>query len=135
MSRSGYYEDCCDETWSTIRWRGAVVAAIRGKRGQKLLRDLRDALEAMPEKRLIAKKLEADGEVCALGALGRARGIDMQTLDPEDSEHVAATFGVADALAREIVHINDDEWGPCSPEERWEWTHRWVCRQIKDKRP
>ena len=38
MSRSGYTDGF--EMWSVIRWRGAVASAIRGQRGQRLLRDL-----------------------------------------------------------------------------------------------
>lgn len=48
MSRSEYSENL--DSWSLIRWRGQVVSAIRGKRGQAFLRELVDALEAMPEK-------------------------------------------------------------------------------------
>ena len=58
MSRSAYSDDLEDDVMNL--WRGAVMSAIRGKRGQQLLRDLRDALDAMPEKRLIANHLVDD---------------------------------------------------------------------------
>ena len=61
MSRSGYSDDC--DTWPLICWRGAVASALRGKRGQQFLIELRDALDAMPEKRLIAEQLQ-DGTGC-----------------------------------------------------------------------
>jgi len=38
MSRSGYSDDC--DVWALIRWRGAVKSAIRGARGQAMLREL-----------------------------------------------------------------------------------------------
>ena len=38
MNRSGYTEE--GDNWSVVRWRGAVKAAIRGKRGQAFLREL-----------------------------------------------------------------------------------------------
>ena len=139
MSRSGYsgYSEDCDG-WALIRWRGAVAQAIRGQRGQAMLRELVQALDALPEKRLAADLLvTADGDYCALGALGRARGIDLVTLDPEDRSAVAQAFGVAEALVAELVFENDegviDEQRPvnfevCGPMRKWE-SHtqlRWV---------
>lgn len=58
MSRSDYSEDL--DMWDLIRWRGQVASAIRGKRGQKLLRDLAAALDAMPVKALIADELQTE---------------------------------------------------------------------------
>src|ERR1700742_3245671 len=107
MSRSGY-SDSIDE-WSMIRWRGQVASAIRGKRGQALLKDLRNALLSMDEKRLIVGELETeDGDVCALGAVGKMRGVNMADVDPEEPEGVAAKFNIASQLAREIVYMNDE---------------------------
>jgi hypothetical protein len=128
MSRSGYCDDI--ESWSLIRWRGQVASAIRGKHGQKLLVDLYKALDSMPEKRLIAGELEAeDGAVCALGALGKSRGLDMKEVDVEDYDAVADMFGVAHQLAQEIVFLND-EYHYASPEERYEKMKGWVLKQI-----
>ncbi len=63
MSRSGYSDDL--DSWALIRWRGQVASAIRGRRGQAVLRDLLAALDAMPEKALVASELETpQGEVC-----------------------------------------------------------------------
>lgn len=132
MSRSGYTDDC-DDTWQHIRYRGAVASATRGKRGQRLLRELRDALDAMPVKRLISRELECEGEVCALGALGRARCVDMADIDPNEPEEVAAAFDVAEALAREVVYENDEGDRNATPEERWEYMRRWVDSQIEEK--
>lgn len=141
MSRSGYCDDI--DNWAMIKWRGQVASAIREKRGQKLLTDLLVALDAMPEKSLIAHDLETEeGEVCALGALGRVRGIDMQKLDPEEPESVAAAFGIATPLAQEIVYMNDDyldavwnestkRYEDVSPELRWAKMRAWVASQIK----
>lgn len=131
MSRSGYY-DCCDG-WDLIRWRGAVKSAIRGKRGQAFLRELRDALDAMPEKRLIANALRSEsGEVCAIGAVGVARGVDMATIDPEDREQVSEAFGIAETMAAEIVYENDEAYwrGPETPEHRWQRMRDWVEEHL-----
>jgi hypothetical protein len=129
MDRHGYVDDCDDDPLALGRWRAQVASAIRGRRGQKLLRDMRDALDAMQEKRLIAEDLEHEGEVCALGAVGCARGIDMFGIDPEDTRRVAATFDIAEPLAREIAYENDE--GHKTPEARWQYMRSWVERRIK----
>lgn len=137
MSRSGYVDDL--DPLDLGRWRGRVASATRGKRGQDFFRALVAALDAMPEKRLIANELELDGEVCAIGALGRARGIDMSQLDPEESEDVADTFNIAECLAKEVVYMNDEyfDWKyvagtrtEYTPEERWQKMRDWVVKQI-----
>lgn len=130
MSRSGY-DDNFDQ-WSLIMYRGAVAKATKGARGQALLRDLLDALDKLPERKLIAGKLVEDGAVCALGALGNARGLAMKGLDPENTEAVAAKFGIADALAREIVYMNDEgSYRVATPEQRFIRMREWVASQIK----
>lgn len=134
MSRSGYTDDI-DDLRRHSMWRGAVASAIRGARGQAMLRELLAALDAMPDKALAAENLiDADGEVCALGALGVARGIKaLPDIDPEDYDGVAKTFGIAPALVREIVYENDEgEWYPETPEQRWSRMRAWVAEQIKD---
>lgn len=149
MSRSGYSDDC-DDNWAMIRWRGYVASAIRGKRGQAFLREMLAALDAMPEKKLIANDLvRGDGCVCAIGAVGKARGVDMSGLDPEDSATVAHAFGINEKLAQEIVYLNDEaEWWErdengnairegdsfkkITPEGRWRRMRAWVANQIKE---
>ena len=131
MSRSGYHDDF--ENWSLIRWRGAVASATRGAKGQRLLTDLAAAMDAMPVKRLIPDSLiTADGEFCTLGVLGQARGIDIKALDADDFDSVAQAFGVAPALAREIVFENDEgSWNTETPEQRWQRMREWVRQNTK----
>jgi hypothetical protein len=89
MSRSSYTEDL--DHWALIRWHGAVARAIRGARGQALLRDLVEALDAMTDKRLLAGGFATDGEFCALGALGARRGTKMDDLgNADDCDGVGA---------------------------------------------
>ncbi len=115
-------------------WRGAVASAIRGKRGQEFLRELVDALDALPEKRLIADELEVKGCYCAIGAVGAKRGLDMAGLDPYEIDEVASTFGISVALAREIVWTNDEGvWMKESPESRFWRVRAWARRHIIDK--
>ena len=130
MSRSGYGEG--EDQWDLIRYRGQVASAVRGKRGQRMFRELLAALDAMPEKRLVTGELVTDkGEVCALGCLGKARGVDMQGLNPEEPTEVAEAFDIAEQLACEVVYENDEgAWG-LEPEARWKYMRAWVERSIK----
>lgn len=137
MSRSGYTEDV-ENNWDLIRYRGAVTQAIRGKRGQAFLREMLATLDAMPEKALVANELEMDGQVCAMGSVGAARGIDMSKIDPEDPETVAKTFGIAESMAREIAYVNDEggPWrGDETPEARFEWVRKWIAGKLCDELP
>lgn len=142
MSRSGYSDDFDDDGTGGL-WLGAVTRAIKGQRGQAMLRELLSALDAMPEKTLAADSLvTADGEYCTLGALGAARGLDMALLDPEDWHAVASAFNVAPALVREVVYFNDEfndghrciggKWTyqPETPAERWTRMRAWVVSRI-----
>jgi hypothetical protein len=120
------------------RWRGQVKASIRGKRGQAFLKELLAALDAMPKKRLVRGEFEADGEVCALGCMAKARGMDASQFDPDDAEEVGDAFGVANQLTREIMYENDEfiVWDNTfgrqadSPEKRWTHMRKWVADQI-----
>jgi hypothetical protein len=109
MSRSGYSDDYGDDDPLALgRYRAQVNSAIRGKRGQALLRELLAALDAMPEKRLVAGELEADGQFCALGVVGQARGLNLASIDTYDLDSLAPQFNIAEQLAREIMWVNDD---------------------------
>lgn len=126
MSRSGYSEEL--DNWALIKWRGQVASAIRGKRGQKLLQELAEAMDAMPAKELIAHEFERDGAYCALGVVGAKRGIDLDSIDPDEPDEVAAAFDIAEQLAREIVYINDEYH--LTPANRWKLVREWVTEQI-----
>jgi hypothetical protein len=134
MSRANYSDDF-DDYYLVALWRGAVRSALRGRRGQAFLRDLLSALQALPDKRLIAGSMEKDGRFCAIGALGKARGVDMSDIDrmienendEQVGEEVAFIFGIAEALAREIMWVND-EAGLYNEtdEQRYQRVVRWV---------
>lgn len=147
MSRSGYCDDG-ENTWALVCWRGAVNSALRGKRGQAFLTELAEAMDAMPVKRLVTEELQADGEFCTLGVVGKARNLDMSAIDPDDSEAVAGKFGLAEAMVREIVWENDEHpgvygtrpdgstgWRRETPEERWIRMREWVESNIKQVTP
>lgn len=134
MSRSGYSDDC-DDPWGLIRWRGAVASSIRGKRGQAFLRELVEALDAMPDKRLIPNDLEHAGNVCAIGSVGLMRGVDMTGLDPDEPDQIAATFGIASPLVQEIEFLNDEAYYGSTAEGRWRFMRNWAASHIKEKAP
>lgn len=135
MSRHGYSQDgdCDDFSW--IRWKGTITRAIRGKRGQDLLRRIVSALDAMPDKRLLASTfVEADGGCCTLGAVAKVEGIDLSDIDPDDCgdlgdsgtvHDLAKRFRVSTSLAREVMYVNDEHIS--TPEElvtdRGRWEH------------
>ncbi|WP_210338376.1 hypothetical protein [Bradyrhizobium genosp. L] len=142
MSRSHYSDDI--DNWQLIKWRGAVNSALRGARGQAFFKEMLAAMDAMPVKRLVAHELvEPENipcshwgmfeteSVCAIGAVGKARGIDMSSIDPEDADTVAGKFNIAHALACEIVYMND-EWGSYkeTPEARFIRMRKWVESNI-----
>lgn len=158
MSRSGYSDDYGDDDPLALgRYRAQVNSAIRGKRGQALLRELLAALDAMPDKRLVAGELEAGGQFCALGVVGQARGLNLASIDTYDVESLGPKFNIAEQLAREIMWVNDDfvsNWryvdveicGPLRPwdgryatirvaneragEQRWREVRAWVEKHI-----
>lgn len=130
MSRSGY----TDDPENLAMWRGQVASAIRGKRGQKFLQDLLDALDAMPEKKLIHGDLRDDsGCVCALGAVGLKRGINVDSLDTYEYDELGKTFDIAHQLAQEVMFENDEgAWrGRESPEDRWARVRKWAAENIR----
>ena len=126
MSRSGYSDDV--DGWQLIMWRGAVASAIRGKRGQDFLREMLAALDAIHNKRLIGDELEAGGEVCAIGSVGRKRGVDMSELDPYDSVTLSGVFGISKAMVCEIAHVNDNYHE--TPEHRFSRVREWIVAQL-----
>lgn len=152
MSRSGYCDDM-DDALALGRWRAAVNSAIKGKRGQAFLLEMLAALDALPEKKLIANELvEADGQVCALGAVAKARALDTTQIDAYDHDSIHSHFGIANAMAREIIWINDEVNGQHvevegppryrggrqpmiyvrpSPERRFAKVREWIVSQIK----
>ncbi len=122
MSRHGYVESDDEDPLQEGRWRGAVLSALRGKRGQAFFRELIEALDAMPVKALAARSFTRGGEVCALGSVALKRGIDVSEFEaPEgedswddevDHDALGEKFGIAPVMAREIMYENDecDQW-------------------------
>lgn len=138
MSRSGYIEpgDPEEEKLCNI-YRGTVKKAIKGKRGQAILKELLAHLDAMPVKELIANDFASEGSYCSLGLVGEKRGLDLSGIDPEDDsdgvDKLASMFNIDPSLVREIMFINDEIFtrqdGPSTL--RWITVRNWVSSQIK----
>lgn len=132
MSRARYTEDF-DDYWQLIRWRGAVASAIRGRRGQEFLREMKTAMDAMPAKQLIAYDIDTLQGVCAIGSVTRSRKIDTSQVDLYDYDTIASMLDVAPALVREIEYENDEVASHNeTPEQRFARVYQWVCSQIKE---
>jgi len=119
-------------------WRANCFRSLAGRAGQRALRDLEAELLAMPVKRLIADAVARDGEVCAVGALLRHRGVptrDLEAFGDDDSEgtdELAVRRGAVPRLvAWLLVELNDVDLDNATPEERYETVLAWVREQTK----
>jgi hypothetical protein len=127
------------------RYAAALRSAIRGQRGQRLLRDLVAGLDSLPRPELSTGAL-ADPEtgcVCALGAVALQRGCSLEQLlaeDPDDCfpEEIARRpdFDISTTLANEIMQINDDVFTtsnlPEDRQRRWRLVKEWALSRLKD---
>lgn len=140
MSR---YEDAGEEGIPYGLWRNIVNRAIHGKRGQQALRELEQALLALPHKRLIDGELCDRRDVCVVGALGLYRKVQAgmtpeQALDDLpfiDTDFDTAWYGrdelgLTETLAWELGRINDEKFAKLTPEERYEAMLAWVRDQL-----
>ncbi len=151
MSRSGYSYDGWDSDGAAAMWAGWVANAFRSFAGRAFLRELIAALDAMPVKELIAGEIEQDGQVCALGAVARRRGLSREALplDVSDYEAVAEAFALSEYIVREVVDKNDDGgghrfeivgpmrpglprygWRDDTPAERWQRMRDWAQGRL-----
>ncbi len=97
------------------------------------MREIAAALDALPEKSLIVSEYDTpEGEVCTLGALAKARGIETRGFDPTDYDGWANTFGVAHQLVQEITYLNDEGSYNETPEQRWTRMRKWVASEIRE---
>jgi hypothetical protein len=135
MGRSGYSDDGeFESNWHEIMAAGQLRAAIRGKRGQKFLGDLVEALDALPEKRLIAEELKSSEGVCALGCVGVSRGLNLEGLDSRQHDKMADIFNISITLVREVEGINDYDCCWQTPEQRWQSVRKWAVSHVRQSK-
>jgi hypothetical protein len=120
---------------------GALRSAIRGRRGQQLLRDLVAGLDALPEPELAAGSLEdpESGCVCALGAVRLQRGphavpLSHDLTDPDvDWRDLAEPFNISEALAHAVIAANefrDKRNDEQSRRRRWQSVRNWAVSKL-----
>ena len=141
MTRYCDSDDYDYEPWMEGQAAGAMQSAIRGRRGQRLLRDLIAGLDALPVPELAAGSLEdpETGCVCALGAVRLQRGADAVPLrfDPTDPDidwrELAKPFDISETLAHAVVSQNDyyikGDDGQ-SRRLRWRTVRDWAMRNL-----
>jgi hypothetical protein len=131
MSRFSDYDDYEGEPEQILamgRWQRNSRAVLKSKRGRKALAELREALMALPEHKLI------EGAVCTVGAAGRKAALVAQAeadaarsrqhaeeyaaAHPDDpwaqrlaARHAEPDLGQAEELAR---HVTRDGEGVCA---------------------
>lgn len=131
MSRSGYSEDY-DDDYGPNPWNAIVANSIKGKRGQAFLRELADAMDAMPVKELITGELVTPaGECCTIGVVCKARGIDVSNIEINDPEEVGNAVGISRQMAAEIEFWNDEGYEYLTDAQRWVNMREWVRKNIK----
>lgn len=138
-------------------WNANCRRSIKGRAGQRELREFEVALLALPEKRLIKDALtDENGGVCAIACYAKHKGVDVSQFDPEvDSDEVGIAAGMPRLVAWQVVALNDIEldtvWevaeGPLqrghgvykggtplvrdmTPEERYERVLAWVRAKL-----
>lgn len=121
MSRSSYSDDYGDDYPGQLElFRANVARSMRGKAGQARLRELREALRALPVKELHAETF-ADGtpeapKVCALGAwaLAKAGSVEgakaMVPADADDHDTFTALkgHGWPSLVVFDAIYMNDE---------------------------
>ena len=141
MSRYCDFDDYDYEPWMEGQAAGAMRSAIRGRRGQQLLRDLIAGLDALPVPELAAGALEdpETGCVCALGAVRLQRGAEAVPLsfdldDPDiDWRDLAKPFDISETLAHAVIPENEysskrnDEQ---SRRRRWQSVRAWAVGNL-----
>ena len=141
MSRYCDSDDYDWEPWMEGQAAGAMRSAIRGRRGQQLLRDLIAGLDALPVQELAAGALEdfETGCVCALGAVRLQRGAEAVPLsfdldDPDiDWRDLAKPFDISETLAHAVISENEysskrnDEQ---SRRRRWQSVRAWAVGNL-----
>ena len=125
-------------------WYANLRRTMLSARGQAFLRELLEALDTLPQKRLIPGALQQGREVCAIGAVGLKRCMDLTALDSNEQDEIAHAFGVSSMMVQEIAYWNDQGMEACvlgitdgggfkenTPEDRFGFVRAWVVSWLK----
>lgn len=141
MSRLNYADEE-DRPGQFALWDANCRRSLKGKTGQRELRELEAALLALPEKRLIKDALTDDrGGVCAIGCYARHKGLDLSKFDPEyESDEVGVEAGMPHLVAWAVVALNDVELDTVwevghGPLGRYEGQYKGGIALIRDMTP
>lgn len=146
MSRSSYSDDYGDEFPGQMElFRANVERSIRSKAGQARLRELRDALLALPTKQLEAE-IFAEGTtaapmVCALGAwalsksggdIEKAHAMVSRDADDYETYDALKSHGWPRLVVMEAIYQNDEGLysAPMTAEQRYACVLKWVTENL-----
>jgi hypothetical protein len=107
-------------------WWANTERALKGRRGQRDLRDLETALLELPEKRLIAGSIALNGQVCAVAALAVHRLMQDGTPREQALAEIETPIEWCQCRHREREHGPDGctrcaEFVVKAKEEGWRW--------------
>lgn len=136
-----------DEEWNNQweLWEANTLRHMRGPAGQAILRELREALLALPERKLINSRLaDEQGCVCTIGALALHRGRKVEELaalipaelwdeyeEELKTEALGRELGLKHVMIVALAGQNDDTWRTETPEQRFERVLKWVESEIQ----
>ncbi len=143
MSRFGEYgdDDGLPGHWHEID----VARSIDGPKGQRRMREIVDALLALPERVLIEGAISArcgdepSPSVCFVGAIALHKGVEVARIrrgwedqyGGMDTITLGKQAGLTLALANRCAALNDVTWEGVDPEERWRRAYRWACARVR----
>ena len=126
---------------ATNLWRANVNRSIFGRRGQQGLRELKEALESLSQKRLISNKVFDGSDVDVIGALAiyeevksgtdysdAAQFLPKTKTKLEDVALIGQEYGLPYIVAWELAYRNDETYANLSPENRYQEILSWVNR-------
>jgi hypothetical protein len=144
MSRSNYTDDYGDDFPGQLAlYRANVKRSMRSRAGQARLRELRDALLALPVKALeyetFVDPFATEPHVCALGAWALAKtgnAIEAAKLvgegaDDDVTAEALGPLGWPHLVVRDIIYLNDEaSYNVETPAQRYTRMLGWVSSQI-----
>jgi hypothetical protein len=109
-------------------WFARFRRATQSKRGIARLKEIAAILDAMPQKRLIAEALTKEGDCCFVGAVCKAKNVEMTEgeCDIFDTASAGKDAGIPWTLAWEMAALNDEKLRNLTPEDRWIAARAWV---------